>query len=168
MANETDAQTSAAKDSQASAQTNVGAAQTDDGNGSSQSAGQDSKNILDTLGEGANKVFMAGVGALVVGAQKGKELVEQLASKGQESIGQGKDINKELTHKAGQATKNIRESALEMRMKAMTPEERIQFANKAAQLAEEQNLAQAQSQGAVDDERIDIDKATQAAEKLEG
>lgn len=165
MANETDASKNTAADNQTA--NNQAGEQTNNNNAPL----SNDKSILDSIGQSANKVFMAGVGAVVVGAQKGKELVEQLATKGQESFGQGKDINKELTHKAGQATKNIRESALEMRMKAMSPEERIEFASKAAQLAEEQNLAQEQKERAAssaNDERIDINKATQAAEKLEG
>ena len=99
------------------------------------------QNPIDSLGEGFNKIFLAGIGALAVGAEKGKELVDQFVEKGQMTVDQGKQINQELSRKAAQTADDVRADALEMRMKAMSPEERDAFAKKAAELAREQNAA---------------------------
>ena len=88
-----------------------------------------------TIGEGFKDVFLAGIGALAITAEKGKELVDQLIEKGEITVDQGRQINTELKHKAEQAVATVRYDALEARMAAMTPEERAEFAAKAAEIA---------------------------------
>ena len=61
--------------------------------------------------------------------------VDQLISKGELTVDQGRQINTELKHKAEQAVATVRYDALEARMAAMTPEERAEFAAKAAEIA---------------------------------
>lgn len=96
---------------------------------------------INGIGEGFKNVFLAGIGALAITGEKGKELVDTLVAKGEMTIDQGKQINQELQHKAGEASKNVREATLEARMKVMTPEEREEFAAKAAEIAAQQNAA---------------------------
>ena len=88
-----------------------------------------------TIGDGFKDVFLAGIGALAITAEKGKELVDQLIEKGEITVDQGRQINTELKHKAEQAVATVRYDALEARMAAMTPEERAEFAAKAAEIA---------------------------------
>ena len=83
--------TNAVQDEQTCGCTQIKDEENQDG---AQNKNPDVNAILDNIGQSANKVLMAGIGAVVVGAQKGKELLEQLATKGQESFNQGKDINK--------------------------------------------------------------------------
>lgn len=94
---------------------------------------------INGIGEGFKNVFLAGIGALAITGEKGKELVDTLVAKGEMTIDQGKQINQELQHKAGEASKTVREATLEARMKVMTPEEREEFAAKAAEIAAQQN-----------------------------
>lgn len=86
-------------------------------------------------------IFFAGVGALAIGADKTKELVDKFVDQGQLTVEQGRQFNDELAQKAEKATRRPREDALEARMKAMTPEERDEFARKAAEIAAVQNAA---------------------------
>ncbi len=96
---------------------------------------------INGIGEGFKNVFLAGIGALAITGEKGKELVDTLVAKGEMTIDQGKQINQELQHKASNASKTVREATLEARMSVMTPEEREEFAAKAAEIAAQQNAA---------------------------
>lgn len=98
---------------------------------------------INGIGDGFKSVFLAGIGALAIGGEKGKELVDTLVAKGEMTIDQGKQINQELQYKANEGTQTVREAALEARMKAMTPEQREAFAAKAAEFAAAQNAEDA-------------------------
>ena len=46
--------------------------------------------------DGMKKVFLAGVGAIALSAEKGSELISELVKKGELTVEQGKDLNKDL------------------------------------------------------------------------
>ena len=85
--------------------------------------------------DGFKDIFLAGIGAMAITGEKTKELVDQLISKGELTVDQGKEINSELKHKAEEAAATVRYDMLEARMAAMTPQERVEFAAKAAEFA---------------------------------
>ena len=58
---------------------------------------------MTTIADGLKDVFLAGVGAMALGAEKTQELVEQLIAKGEITVEQGKAINSEVLKQA-QAT----------------------------------------------------------------
>lgn len=89
-----------------------------------------------TVGDGFKDIFLAGIGVMAVTAEKGKELVDQLIAKGELTVDQGRQINTELKHKAADAASAVREDLLEVRMAAMTSEERAAFVAKAADIAQ--------------------------------
>lgn len=91
------------------------------------------------LGDGFKDIFLAGIGAMAITGEKTKDLVDQLISKGELTVDQGKQINTELKHKAQDVAASVRHDVLEARMAAMTPEERAAFAAKAAEIAEKAN-----------------------------
>lgn len=139
---------------------------------------------------GLKDIFLAGVGAMALGAEKTQELVEQLIAKGEITVEQGKEINSEVlkqvqatAERVGQqtqaaashmgdqaktaaellkeqgqsavsfarsqaemATDNakkdsanfaeaLKHDVLEAQMAVMTPEQRAEFAAKAAEIA---------------------------------
>ena len=75
-----------------------------------------------TIGDGFKDIFLAGIGAMAITAEKSKDLVDQLISKGELTVDQGKQINTELKHKAEDVASTLRYDALEARMATMTPE----------------------------------------------
>ena len=115
------------------------------------------------ISDGFKDIFFAGVGALAITGEKAKDLVDQLIAKGELTVGQGKQINSELTRKVGEAATNVQYDVLKARMKAMSPEERTAFAAKAAELAETIN-AEAQQKEA-EDEAAEQEEAAPAAEE---
>lgn len=48
------------------------------------------------IGDGLHKVFLAGIGALATGVEKGQEIVDGLVRKGELTVEQGKIFNTEL------------------------------------------------------------------------
>ena len=55
---------------------------------------------MTTIADGLKDVFLAGVGAMALGAEKTQELVEQLIAKGEITVEQGKAINSEVLKQA--------------------------------------------------------------------
>ncbi len=109
---------------------------------------------MSNIGDGFKNIFLAGIGAMAYTGEKGKEIIDQLVAKGEITLDQGRELNEELRRKADDASKGVRESALEAAMRGMKPEEREAFAAKAAEFAQAQNEADAQ-------------RAAEAAEEVE-
>lgn len=102
-----------------------------------------------TLGDGFKNLFLANVGAMAIAGEKTKEVVDKLVEAGEATVEQGKDLNSELKHRAGEATEKVRDDSLEAYMAAMTPEQRAEFAAKAAEVAAKENAKDAsKSEGA--------------------
>ena len=99
---------------------------------------------MSNIGDGFKNIFLAGIGALAYTGEKGKEIIDQLVEKGEITIDQGRELNEELQHKASDVTSTLRDSALEARMKTMTPEQREEFVKTAQRIAEDQNKADAE------------------------
>ena len=87
---------------------------------------------MSELGNGLTRIFLAGVGALAVTAEKSKEAVDELVKKGELTVEQGKVLNEELKRDAAakvkEAVANLQppESVEKImsRVDHMTPEER--------------------------------------------
>ena len=62
-----------------------------------------------TLSDGFKDIFLAGIGAMAITGEKTKDLVDQLISKGELTVDQGKQINTELKHKAQEAKEKAEE-----------------------------------------------------------
>lgn len=118
------------------------------------------------IGDGFKNIFLAGIGAMAYTGEKGKEVIDQLVSKGEITLDQGRELNEELQRKAGEATSSIRESALEARMSVMTPEERDAFAAAAAKIAAEQNAKAAKVEAVVEEVEAEVEEAVEAAAEV--
>ncbi len=55
--------------------------------------------MSNTIGDDLKKILLAGLGAVATTAEKSKELVDQLAKKGEITWEQGKVLNEELSRK---------------------------------------------------------------------
>lgn len=98
-----------------------------------------------TLGDGFKGIFLAGIGAVAIGAEKGKELVDQLVARGEMTVEQGKQINTELKHRASNLESSIRHDTIEARMSMMSPDERVEFANIVREMADTANAKDAEA-----------------------
>lgn len=121
---------------------------------------------MSNIGDGFKNIFLAGIGAMAYTGEKGKEIIDQLVSKGELTLDQGRELNEELQRKASEATSNIRENALEARMRMMTPEERDAFVAAAAKIAAEQNAQAAEVEVEAEVEEV-VEAVEEAAEAVE-
>ena len=101
---------------------------------------------MSNIGEGFKNIILAGIGVMAYTGEKGKEIVDQLVEKGEITLDQGRELNEELRRKADDATKGVREGALEAAMKAMTPDERDAFVAKAAEFAKVEFAAEVEAE----------------------
>lgn len=120
---------------------------------------------LESLTDGARDIFLAGVGLAAIGVDKGKELIDELVKKGQLTVEQGRDLNKELTRKAkdkaGDTISDAQDRLLRMRLAAMDEDERKAYAARVAKLADdltESDKAKKEEAGEADES----DKADEA------
>ena len=120
---------------------------------------------MSSIGEGIKNIILAGIGVMAYTGEKGKEIVDQLVEKGEITLDQGRELNEELRRKADDATKGVREGALEAAMKAMTPDERNAFAAKAAEFAKAQNEEAAKAEAAAEDFVAEVEAEVEAVEE---
>jgi polyhydroxyalkanoate synthesis regulator phasin len=86
------------------------------------------------------KIVLAGIGAAAVTAEKSKEIVDDLVSRGELTVSQGKVLNEELKQKAAEKNKEKGSSSEESekeilnKVEKMTPEQRAELKAKLEQL----------------------------------
>ena len=98
------------------------------------------KNLSDDL----RKIFLAGIGAVAVTAEKGKEMIDSLVEKGEITLEQGKTLNEELKRNVNEAfhknacTKQENDGLLSQ-LEKLTPEELDTVKQKLAEMEKQKN-----------------------------
>lgn len=123
--------------------------------------------FTDGIAEGVRRAFLAGVGAVAYGAEKTTALVDDLVKKGELTVDQGKDLNRELTVKAKATVDGAQETVLRARLATMTPEERAAFVARAQSLASDLDAKEAAAKAEVTKVEVE-DGSDDAAGKSEG
>ena len=73
---------------------------------------------MEKIGDGLKKFLLVGIGAAAVTVEKSQQIVDELVKKGEITVEQGKELNKELQH-------NVKKTLDARKMDAKTMEERI-------------------------------------------
>lgn len=123
--------------------------------------------FTDGIAEGVRRAFLAGVGAVAYGAEKTTALVDDLVKKGELTVDQGKDLNRELTVKAKATVDGAQETVLRARLATMTPEERAAFVAPAQSLASDLDAKEAAAKAEATKVEVE-DGSDDAAGKSEG
>ncbi|WP_283674144.1 phasin family protein [Butyricicoccus sp. Marseille-Q5471] len=84
--------------------------------------------MIEKFSDDLKKIFLAGVGAVAVTAEKSGEMIDKLVEKGQLTVEQGKVLNEELKHNAKKTVKNVFDlddsaESIAKRMDSMSQEE---------------------------------------------
>ena len=91
------------------------------------------------ISDGIYKAFLAGVGAVASGAEKGQQVIDDFVKKGQITVEQGKNLNSELTRKVKETfdatVSGASDSVLRSKLESMTPEQRAEYAKKVADMS---------------------------------
>lgn len=122
---------------------------------------------MSELGTGLTRIFLAGVGALAVTAEKSKEVVDELVKKGELTVEQGKILNEELKRDAAakvrEAVANIQspESVEKIigRVDDMTPEERAALKAKLEEADRKASEAKSEEEVAPSADKTDSEQA---------
>ena len=117
---------------------------------------------MEKLTDGLKKVVLAGIGTVAVTAEKSKEIIDEMAKRGQQTVEQGKVLNQELKHNIKETVKKTvggtaevpSQEALAAMLDQMTPEQIAELKEKLA-AAEEAKTAEK------------ADKEAETAEKKE-
>ena len=104
---------------------------------------------MEKLTDGLKKVVLAGIGTVAVTAEKSKEIIDEMAKRGQQTVEQGKVLNQELKHNiketvkktVGGTTEVPSQEALAAMLDQMTPEQIAELKEKLA-AAEEAKAAE--------------------------
>ena len=62
---------------------------------------------MERLGEGLKKLALAGIGTAAYAVEKSADILDTLAKKGEETVEQGKVLNKELKHNVKSTIKEM-------------------------------------------------------------
>ncbi len=122
---------------------------------------------MTTIADGLKDVFLAGVGAMALGAEKPQELVEQLIAKGEITVEQGKEINSEVLKRAQATAERVSQQT------QTATDEAVRQAKAAASQAEERaktaaSLAKEDAESAVSWGRSQAEMAADAVQKAAG
>ena len=104
---------------------------------------------MEKLTDGLKKVVLAGIGTVAVTAEKSKEIIDEMAKRGQQTVEQGKVLNQELKHNIKETVKKTvggteevpTQEALAAMLDKMTPEQIAELKEKLA-AAEEAKTAE--------------------------
>lgn len=117
---------------------------------------------MDKLSDNLKKVFLAGVGAVAVTAEKSKELLDEMVEKGELTVEQGKVLNEELKHNLKKTVKekvnvSVKASSpeeLSELLEKMTPEQ-IEALKAQIQKKEEKDAEAAEHDGSLSEEDVE-------------
>ena len=90
---------------------------------------------MDSSNNPLQQIFLAGVGALAIGAEKSQELINDLVAKGQITVDQGKNIATNLSNQTKDDVEKVRDDIITAHLKTMSKEERDAFAAKVVEMA---------------------------------
>lgn len=122
---------------------------------------------MNELGNSLTRIFLAGVGALAVTAEKSKEVVDELVKKGELTVEQGKILNEELKRdavaKVKEAVANIQSpepvEKIMDRVDGMTPEERAALKAKLDEADRKAAEAKSEAEAAPCEETVSSEQA---------
>lgn len=98
---------------------------------------------MNKLSDDLRKIFLAGIGAVASTAEKSKEIIDNLVTKGELTLEQGKALNEELKRNVNQtfheSSQNFKENDLSNKLKEMSPEEIKILKEKLAEMENQDN-----------------------------
>lgn len=121
--------------------------------------------LYDDITEGVKKVFLAGVGAVAIGAEKSQELIDDLIKKGELTVEQGKSLNEELTRKVKETTNSASDEVLKAKFRGMSAEERAEWIANAQKISDEIESEPVEAE--VEDAEYEVEPEPEAAAEPE-
>ena len=73
---------------------------------------------MEKIGDGLKKILLVGIGAAATTVEKSQQIIDELVKKGEITVEQGKELNKELQH-------NVKKTLEARKLDAAAVEERL-------------------------------------------
>lgn len=90
---------------------------------------------MNNFSDDLKKIFLAGVGAVAMTAEKSKEMIDQLVTKGELTVEQGKILNEELKHTISEKLKTPADvKSMEKDLEKLSPEDLANLKEKIEEL----------------------------------
>lgn len=112
------------------------------------------------LAQAAHNMFLAGVGAVAITADKSKDVIDKLVAQGELTVKQGKALNEELAKKAAGAASDTVSDIIKAQLKAMPVDQRAKFVEDVRQMADELSEEDAAQADARLDDLTEVDDET--------
>lgn len=123
------------------------------------------------IGDGLKKILLAGVGAVAITAEKGSEIIGELVKKGELTVEQGKELNKDLQRnfKDSMDKKGINIDEISQKISKMSEEElaKIKEQIEAVEklIKEKMKKAEEDAEEALDEAADDLEAADEIVEE---
>ena len=122
------------------------------------------------FGDGIKRFFLAGIGAVATTAEKSSEIIDSLVKKGELTVEQGKELNKEMQQnlKARMAERGVNIDEMSAKVTKMSADELAKLkeiiAGAEKSLSERLEKAEESAEEAIDEVVKVLDNADEAAE----
>ena len=123
------------------------------------------------IGDGLKKILLAGVGAVAITAEKGSEIIGELVKKGELTVEQGKELNKDLQRnfKDTMDKKGFNIDEISQKISKMSEEElakiKEQIESVEKLIKEKMKKAEEDAEEAVDEAADDLEAADEIVEE---
>ncbi len=123
------------------------------------------------IGDGLKKILLAGVGAVAITAEKGSEIIGELVKKGELTVEQGKELNKDLQRnfKDSMDKKGFNIDEISQKISKMSEEElakiKEQIESIEKLIKEKMKKAEEDAEEAVDEAADDLEAADEIVEE---
>ncbi len=93
---------------------------------------------MEKIGDGLKKILLVGIGAAATTVEKSQQIIDELVKKGEITVEQGKELNKELQHNVKKTldARKLDSAAVEEKLSKMGKDE-LEFLKKKIKEAEE-------------------------------
>lgn len=120
---------------------------------------------MEKIGDGLKKILLVGIGAAATTVEKSQQIIDELVKKGEITVEQGKELNKELQHNVKKTleARKLDAAAVEERLSKMGKDDLELLKKKIKEVEEKADKAIDDVTGAAEREKIAAENAEMEA-----
>lgn len=126
---------------------------------------------MEKIGDGLKKILLVGIGAAATTVEKSQQIIDELVKKGEITVEQGKELNKELQHNVKKTleARKLDAAAVEERLSKMGKEDLELLKKKIKEVEEKADKLKESAADAIDDVTgiAESDKAAAASAEMD-
>lgn len=126
---------------------------------------------MEKIGDGLKKILLVGIGAAATTVEKSQQIIDELVKKGEITVEQGKELNKELQHNVKKTleARKLDTAAVEERLSKMGKDDLELLKKKIKEVEEKADKLKESAADAIDDVTgiAESDKAAAASAEMD-